>query len=624
MEEREVAGAPPQWRPEEDGDYGRRMLGHLLTRNAWLIVLGGLLGGIVFGVISLYQPRVYSSEASLQIDKSVGQAGGAQSAALGPLLGGGPDLTGEIEVLNSRQIIMPVIEVLGLQVDIIDLQAPDSTLRSLRQKMRLDAPLQESWEQLFTRLELREVLVDSDLRKAVTFELIGTESGGWRIGDRSGSAGERAAMGKVSFTPVFGPAHRPGYKYLLVVHPEQETYTNFGKNLSTEIVSNVVRIGYRYHNPVVCARVVNQLIDEYLVRYGVSKGTDYGVVLRFVGDEMGKREARIGEITKELNKYQRESGTYLPSAQGGAAITALAELEHRLALNQIELTNLNNVLSNWERRSPEDIYDSIQSPATSMELEAGMVTTLSAQIWQLQNQRLTKTEIHPDIIALKKGISTKISLIRDALSTNRNSLTLSNASIASQIAQQRGLLRDLPEAENRIFLLTSELKINSDILGRLKQNQIDTQLREASVEREARVLDNAVAPVKKDAPRVGRNAVVGGVTGGVVMALLALLLEALNRRMKSLREVRLGAGIPVLGVLPGPRNGRWVPRERNPQMLKRLAAFLEAPGHVIGIVHLPSSDSSFELAWGISGAVADSTGRHALLIDGDRLDETLC
>jgi hypothetical protein len=144
------------------------------------------------------------------------------------------------------------------------------------------------------------------------------------------------------------------------------------------------------------------------------------------------------------------------------------------------------------------------------------------------------------------------------------------------------------------------------------------------VEREARVLDLATVPVKKDAPRVGRNTVIGFVAGAIVMALLALLLEALNRRMKSLREIRLGTGLPVLGVVPGPRLGKWTPRERNPQLFKRLANYLEADGAVLGIVQLPSVDSSYELAWGLSSAIAELTGQPALLVDADRMDAALC
>jgi hypothetical protein len=347
-------------------------------------------------------------------------------------------------------------------------------------------------------------------------------------------------------------------------------------------------------------------------------------VLKFIADETAKHTKRIAEVTDELDKYQREEGAYLPTAQGGAAITAMSGLEQQQAQNQIQLTNLNNVLANWQKRSPQDIYKSIQAPATDLQIESSLVSGLADKIAALQNAQLTKTERHPDVIALKESIDQQVRLIRDALVTSRNALQTANSRIGGEIGQQKALLKSLPEAESRIFLLTSELQVNRDILSKLKQNQIDTELRQASVEREARVLDLATVPVKKDAPRVGRNTVVGFVTGGVVMALLALLIEALNRRMKSLREIRLGTGLPVLGVIPGGRAGRWVPREKNPQLMKRLAGYLEARGKTLGIVQLPNTDSSYELAWGLAGAVGEAAGQPALLVDADRLDAALC
>lgn len=621
MANREAASA--QWRPEDDGDYGRRMLGHLLARHLWLILLGAFVAAVIFLVVSLGQQRVYSADASMQVDKSAGAAG-AGAGGVGALLGTGPDLTGEIEVLRSRQLIEPVIDDLGLQVDVFDMQAPDSSVRSIKQRLHLLGPLQETREEQFTRLTVRDVTVDSELLKNQAFILEGTEGGGWKVEGRSGGPGERVVLGHVSFTPVFGPGHKPGYKYTIGVHPASEAYENFRKNLGTSITSDVVHVSFRYHNPVICARAVNELVTQYLERYGASKGTDYGVVLKFIADETAKHEKEVGRITDELDKYQKEQGTYLPTAQGGAAITAIGSLEQQQTQNQIQLMNLNNVLANWQNRSPQDIYKSIQAPATDLQIESSLVSGLAERIAQLQTAQMTKTERHPDVIALKEGINSQIRLIRDALVTSRNALQTANARLAGEIGQQKGLLKSLPEAESRIFLLTSELQVNRDILSKLKQNEIDTELRQASVEREARVLDLATVPVKKEAPRVGRNTVVGFATGAIVMALLALLFEAMNRRMKSLREVRLGTGLPVLGVVPGGRLGRWVPREKNPQLFKRIASYLEANRKVIGVVQLPMVDSSYELAWGLAGAIAEATGQPALLIDADRMDAALC
>ena len=128
---REAAGA--QWRPEDDGDYGRRMLGHLLARYFWLIALGAIVSAVIFMVVSLGQQRVYSASASVQVNKNPGAA--AAAGGMGALLGGGPDLTGEIERLRSRQLIEPVIDELGLQVDVFDMQASDSSVRTIKQRL---------------------------------------------------------------------------------------------------------------------------------------------------------------------------------------------------------------------------------------------------------------------------------------------------------------------------------------------------------------------------------------------------------------------------------------------------------------------------------------------------------
>lgn len=617
---REVA--TPTWRPEDDGDYGRHLAVHLLRKFKWLMLLGALVGGIVFGTMALFQPRVYSTTGSIFVDKSAGESQGMLTGL--QLLGGnGGSLDNELQILRSRQIAWPVIEQLGLNLEIHDMQAPDSSIRSLQQRFGRVAALRGTREEQFTRLRVRDVHVSPELLSRVAYVIEGTAEGGWRVDNKRGRAGERVVLDHVSFTPSFGPSHEPGMQYTVIVKPAQLALRDYADSLGTEVRASVVYVSYRYHNPIVCTQVVNGVLDEFLASYERNQLTDFTVVNDFLATEIADREQRIDEIGAELTSYQSEEGVYLPSTQGGAAISALSALEQQRSANEIRLVNIGSVLRNWEQRSPEDIYESIQAPATDLPLEAGLVDRLASLITRHNLERQTKTDVHPDILSLRRNIDNQIGLLGDTLEGSRNALQTTSAELSREIAEQRGLLRRLPEAQSRIFMLESELQVNADILQNLQRSLTDTQFRQASAEREARILDPALPPVKRDAPSVSRSMVYGGFGGLIAMLLLALLAEASNRRLKSLREVRLGAGLPVLGVLPGPRLGKWVPVERNTLLLRRLAAFLQPESRPLGVVHLPEAGSSFELIWGLGGAAAEQ-GRHCLLIDADRLDMSLC
>src|SRR5439155_24320079 len=124
------AGQPPPWRPEDDGDYGRHFVGHILSKYKWWLIFGLICGAAAFGILSLYLPRVYITTGTVEVEQNQ-QAGQLAALANIPLLGAGPNLDAEVAKLQSRQVADPVIEKLGLNVEVWDEQPPDSTIHNV-------------------------------------------------------------------------------------------------------------------------------------------------------------------------------------------------------------------------------------------------------------------------------------------------------------------------------------------------------------------------------------------------------------------------------------------------------------------------------------------------------------
>jgi hypothetical protein len=66
--------------------------------------------------------------------------------------------------------------------------------------------------------------------------------------------------------------------------------------------------------------------------------------------------------------------------------------------------------------------------------------------------------------------------------------------------------------------------------------------------------------------------------GGTLLALgLVLVLELMNRKVRSLDDVTQLVGVPVIGVMPGPDKQRMLGRKVQPLLARRVLGQLPMP-----------------------------------------------
>jgi uncharacterized protein involved in exopolysaccharide biosynthesis len=614
------------WQPETDVDYGQRLAGFLLWMHRWWLLGGVMLGGAAVFIISLCVLPSYHADASLIVDKQSTSAA-LPTGMFATLTGANTALEDEKQVLVSREIAKPVMDELGLRIRIVDSASPDAPLQRLLKYVRLYRGPKRSREELYSKLTLKDVRVSPELLNKADYVLRTSRDGTWRIGDRKGKVGDRVELREVGFTPVFGTAHVPGQCYMLEILPGSMAYVEFSKHLDVSVINSnadVLRVSYRYHNPFVCKQVVEQVVSRYLQRYREKSTQDYDEILDYINAETVNVRKRADELTAELTAYREQHKAYVPDAQGQAAIERISALMAALTQLRVQEKTVETALSTFDFKTPEQVYDLVRAPASGLSIESSLMQNLAELINELEQQKLRKTEAHPDVQRLRSSINTTIGQMKNSLRTGLEQLRTQVSALNSDLGEMKASLQGLPEAEGRVALMLAELDANAAIDKVLATSEAQTRLKRASTTTDVSPLDQPVVPEKPDSPRPLLNGAIGAVAGLVLAILLSLILEASDPRIRTLREIRLGIGLPVLAVVPGPplRGRRWRPVQRAPELLRRLAQFLRCKGRCIGLVHPLGAGGGFDLAWGLAEATA-GPGKPTLLVDGDRMADGL-
>jgi uncharacterized protein involved in exopolysaccharide biosynthesis len=615
------------WQPETDVDYGQRLVGFLLLKHKWLILGVAFCAGVVAFLISLFMPPTYRSDGSIVIDKALSASSSLLTGMLGPMGGGNTELESEKQVLISRELATQVMDELGLRIEIIDPLSPDAPASRLLRYLHLRKKSKFSREEVYNKLRLEGVEVNSELQNKTDIILHTAKDGSVSIDGKHFAAGQRVETNEVSFTPVFGAAHVQGQSYKLAVLPTGKAFLEWRNHLGVSPVNdkaNVLRLSFSYNNPFICQRVVELVTEKYFSRYTSKSTENYDGLLDYIGKEIEKTRAGSDDLTNELTSYREAHKAYAPTAQGEATITRIGDLSATLTENRIQQQLIESALGSMKTRSPREVYDYIQAPASRLSLESALMMSLAEQLNALTQARLTKTEAHPDVKRINASIAITIKQISDSLRSNLGQLKATDKEITRNIEEMKSTLTGLPEAEGKVALLMAELDANAEIMKVLATSEEQTRLKRASTSTDIQRLDPPVVADKPESPRPVFNAILGAVIGIVLAIFAALIIEAADARIRTLREIRLGLGLPVAGVLPGPvwRRRRWRPTQRDPELIKRLCGFLRCKGRVLGLVHPLGSTGGYDLAWGLAESASEA-GKPALLIDADRLGDGL-
>ncbi|MCY7392760.1 MAG: polysaccharide biosynthesis tyrosine autokinase, partial [Leptolyngbyaceae cyanobacterium CAN_BIN12] len=243
---------------------------------------------------------------------------------------------------------------------------------------------------------------------------------------------------------------------------------------------------------------------------------------------------------------------------------------------------------------------------------SGTVTNQDLQITSLK-QAITQDLVKAE--AERSGLASRAAVLNQAMTNYR-----SRTSVLPQLEQQQR------ELERRLQIARSTYE---QLLKRLQEVELAENQNIGNV----RIVSSGRVPQKAVASSKHLSLALGGVMGILAGALTALMLDAIDKSVKTADEAQKLAGYPLLGIIPimsgknGNRDERMtLPARDNPcsfignsfEMLQTSLGFTvsDQPLQVILVASAVSGEGKSFIAANLAIATAQM-GRRVLLIDAD-------
>lgn len=183
---------------------------------------------------------------------------------------------------------------------------------------------------------------------------------------------------------------------------------------------------------------------------------------------------------------------------------------------------------------------------------------------------------HPSYIRLVTEIaSLKARLVVEStqIAASLNTTARVNANVVAELKNavqtRKQHILDLNKQHDEIAVLQREVDGAKKAYEAVSQRYIQTSLESQATQTNVSILTPAAESAAPTSPNVVKN-IVGAIIGGLLLGFgFAMLLEMLNKRVRSVHDLDMGLGVPVLAVL--------VPQDDSNPLWRRLTSANKLP-----------------------------------------------
>lgn len=336
--------------------------------------------------------------------------------------------------------------------------------------------------------------------------------------------------------------------------------------------SNVITINYTATDGRFAQAVANAFAQAYIetnIELRVEPAKQYAswfdARTKQLRDALEAAQAR-------LSAYQREKGIVAVDERLDIENARLAELSTQLAMVQGQKADTQSRQAQ-ARGDADTLQEVVQNPLIS-----GLRADLARQEAKLKEVSGQLGANHPQVQRLKDEVAALRTRMEEETKRVAGSVGSANrvnvqkeAELKAAIEAQKARVLQLRQQRDELAVLQREVESAQrayDLVSqRLTQTNLESQISQTNVV----MLNPADEPIDPSSPKILLNLVLAVFLGGMLGIGAALLMETLDRRVRSAADLADALDLPLLGILdakagaPKRRFG-WLKPKRQPAM----------------------------------------------------------
>ncbi len=506
-------------------------------RGTILTVFLGVITVVAIGTALL--PRRWQSSTTILIEE---RSRGPETSALEMLdrLGLGNQAETEIELIRSRRVIEPVVDVLNLHVRV---ETPEG-----------EVPAADALAEFAASPET----------PASSYRMQRLAAGGYRVESLDGGPvvdrvehGGPMSFGGLSFK---APDEAGAQELVIRVRPFSSVVSAVRADLTAEQVRRegaLVRVTCTRASALEAQSLCEAIGRSYMRLRTELQRDEATATATFLGEQVAQVQARLAAAEDSLEIFGRTYQVVALDELAVEEVRRLAGLQAEHEGLQAERASLRRLIAQVQAAGDRDgaARDLASFPTF---LKNPIVSQIIGSLLTAETERASlaalRTPQNPDFRAADQHVRDLEDQLRDVARSYEQAVTNQIGALEGTLALAGRRLAVIPSRQIEFARLQRQADLFDELYKFLETRRREAEVAEAVDLPSVRVVDRASVPTAPASPNPSQNlglAVVLGLVGGFG---LGMVRDVSDRRVLDRGDLDLASGLPVIGLIPSVRN----------------------------------------------------------------------
>jgi chain length determinant protein EpsF len=343
--------------------------------------------------------------------------------------------------------------------------------------------------------------------------------------------------------------------------------------------SSVITVGYKAPDPQFAAGVANAFVQAYLqttLELRVDPAKQYS---SFFDNRAKDARDTLEKAQSKLSAFQKENGIIATDERLDVETARLNELSSQAVMLQALASEASSRQAQARGDSADKMQEVLGNPLIS-----GLKADLSRAEAKLQELQARLGDNHPQVVEAKANIASlrgkvdaEIRRVTGGVGVSSNITRQRVADARASLEAQRAKVLRLKAVRDEGSVLLRDVESAQRAFEQVMQRFNQTTLESQNTQSNVNLLTAATPPLEPSSPRIVLNTALAVFLGLLLAVGVALLLELMDRRVRSVEDVTGALGVAVIGVLPKPGGRHFIGGNRPSLAQQRMVGRLAAP-----------------------------------------------
>lgn len=322
------------------------------------------------------------------------------------------------------------------------------------------------------------------------------------------------------------------------------------KGLAVEAVpgSTVMNVSYTSDDPALAQAAANAFAEAYMQRSVDLRVQPAKQSATFLDEQARTLRQQLLDAQERLSKFQKAKGIVSTDERVDQETARYNALVTQLTIAEAERVDTSARQRNTGSDTSPDV---IMSPAVAG-LRAQLATAqtrlseISNVVGRNHPQRL---QLEAQIAELQQQINAEVRRVSAGTTTVDRGSSQKVAALRGMVEQQKQLLLSLRESRDQVSTYVRDVESAQRAYDAVAQRLGQFQLAEQNTQPDTRLLNAAALPIHPTSARRWQGALAAVLFGLGLGFAAAFVREWFDRRVRSVEDLTVVAGVPVIGVL---------------------------------------------------------------------------